>query len=67
MLQQKSEVEGQVEGEINENNEAKKMARKYLKEKEEDEIMAQETQVSIKNLYKKILGVQIVVDTNMEE
>ena len=60
-------MEGQVEGLRKENNEAEERAKRYLKEKDKAEKMAQKNQEVIQKLYKEILEVPLVVEATMEE
>jgi len=67
LLQEKREVEENVEREMKKKNEAKEKDEKALREKDETEKMAQWIQTVVQNLYKEILEVPIVVEATMEE
>jgi hypothetical protein len=60
-------VEGQVEELRKEKNEVEERTKKYLREKDEAESMAQKRQATIQKLYKEIPEVRIVVEDTMEE
>ena len=50
-----------------EKNEVEERTKKYLREKDEAESMAQKRQATIQKLYKEIPEVRIVVEDTMEE
>jgi hypothetical protein len=67
VLQQKKEVEGQVEEVMKDNNIAKERVRKSLMEKDEAENIAHKIQPVFQKLYKAIPKVPIIVEATMEE
>jgi hypothetical protein len=66
-LQQKKEIEGQIEEVLKNNEGDEERATKSLQEKDKAKSMVQKTQTVVHKLYKEVPKVPLVIEATMEE